>query len=422
MMMVDEDGGGVDDKEQLRRRSSARKSRRSLSAKSAGRSSVKTGTQADEGDRVEEEMDAEVQPSSKRRSVSAAVGSAGRHLRSALAVLILAVLVSDVVVWGLRGTTSPFIDWWDLVGTVAYVRGRNARYSLRDKNNQKSAGWVLYVMLATYVLYDISGKACRTLLRRSPDLPGLVELTDFVVYGLLPVHFFPGDYLFNMVEFNREHGLIISLVWALTKTRSLNNLLFEAVNVNHLSPPQVFMLSMFSCEIASVLGRLDMSFTSYSYKECLRRFPKGLLSWLGSRTFMSSIVVSVFMVATTALAKIPVVWVIPNGMVFLACFYRYSNGTIEGFIADNMPVEMKAEGSVDAKLKSLVDKLDPTEVDLKTVPDKLVNESIKLAQSLIVSLDQLGTDSKVELSELIERLQEFSSQMEDPSSRKRKSA
>ncbi|GBG33075.1 Hypothetical Protein FCC1311_092992 [Hondaea fermentalgiana] len=295
--------------EGMRRRSSARKSASKRQSKSKRKSkSVEVATTVADPE---------------------AVASAAVYLRSVAAVVLTVLLVLDILGLGFRGNSTAFIDWWDMIGTVSYVRGRNPIYSIRKRENQTSIGWALYTLFNAYFLYVVAGKTARTIMRKTLVLPSFSGFIQFTLMGFLPLHFFPGDHLFEMVEHNDIQQVIVAMYWATTKTRSVFNQVDEALNQHHYNFFQAFLLGVLSCEIASFVGRIDRNVNVYPLEECIRRVPGGLKAWLTSRTFMSSVFVSIFCFTTVRTLAIPGVWTIFIGLTFCAAFYRYANGLFE---------------------------------------------------------------------------------------------
>lgn len=299
---------------------------------------------------------------------------AGRYLRSVLAVLLVGWLVVDWLSMGLRGNSTALVDWWDLIGTAAYVRGRNPRYSLRDARNQKP-GWALYVVLVAFVLFEVSGKLARTVMRHSLVLPSVAGFVDFVVYGFLPVHLIPGDYFFKVCEQNDIHQLLVAAFWATTKTRSVFRTLSEGVGEHGYSPLQGFLLIVMACETASVLSRADLNFNSYAPTVVAKRLPVGLFKWLTGRTFVSSLFIAAFAQPMVRLDGSPV-GALAGVAVLAACFYRYSNGLLERSVAKYILPAAKAanlkaaeagavDGGVDGEAASVAPNPTPTLDDLR---------------------------------------------------------
>lgn len=343
-----------DEEDRLRSASSlSRRSHRKTSTsisrrKSSTTSSRKTSNNDAEDDDGDEKLDdnGELQKSrhmsmSKRRSarkskvlmfsepVSEEVLAAAHYLRKVLAVFLITALVVDIAVLGLRGGSSSFIDWWDMIGTVAYVRGRHRSYTLRRTENQSSIVWIIFLLLDSFMLYEIAGKTTRTLMRKTPVFSSLAGLVKFTVIGFLPVHFFPGDHLFELVEHNDVHQLIVCAYWATTKTRSLFNQMDEAANEHHFTFVHSFALCVISCEIATVVSKFDKNLVLYSFEECIHRFPGGVRVWIASRTLMASLFASLFMCIAVRTLRVPPVWVAFITLTLFASFYRYGNGLLE---------------------------------------------------------------------------------------------
>jgi len=384
---------------------------------------------------------------------------AGRYLRGILALLLVAYLALDMLVLGLRGGSSGFVDWWDMVGTVAYVRGRHSNYALRKRYNQTSFAWAAFLLLDAFVLYEIAGKTVRTIMRHHAVLPSVKGFADFVVYGFLPVHFFPGDHFFELLEHNNIHQLIVCLFWGATKTRSVYKQIYEAVNVHDYNFVQAFLICLLSCEVASVVSRIDKNVNVYPFSLAVQRWPGGMQAWLTSRTFMSSIFISVFTYLTVKTINIPVVWMMFISLTFVACFYRYGNGLVERVIDENivqprlerlaqdgaeeeseeeeeekekekekereefkLPLDLQSlkAKNVRRALKGLEERLQglaqelPVQFQTKAgaLPSQVAGESKHLAEALRLVLEQLNKDAIQDAEIFQQRLEEITAELD----------
>lgn len=371
-----------------------------------GGAEVEEDEEEDKGVRVEEEEEEDQVPEVGQEDAGWAKG----YLKGVLAVLLVVWLVFDMLYMGLSKGSTPFVDWWDMVGTVSYIRGRHSSYSLRSKSSQRNAGWSAYVVLLAFLLYEVAGKLCRTIMRKSPQLPSLLGLITFCLQGLVPIHFSPGDFFFQTVEYDDVQQLIVCAYWGLTKVRSLHSVMKEAVHTHHYGLLPAFLLCMLSCEVASIISRADKTMTRYSFKTCLQRAPGGLVAWLTSKTFLSSIFISVFMIATMQAIKFPALWVVPNVLAYVACFYRYSNGLLERVIARTVQLpplrhvkQVEAYAKEKAReAKEVVDRV-PGEA-----PFWFLDASKGATRALAIGMDELAVVSKADLYEASSRLDELS--------------
>jgi len=250
--------------------------------------------------------------------------AAYKYLSAVWGGFLVVYILLDILVLGLRGGSSGFVTWWDMVGTVAYVRSRNGFYALRRRPNQSSLAWALYLFVNSFIMYQGAGKAVRTIMRHQLVLPSAKAFLDFVVYGFLPVHFFPGDHFYELLELNELHKFVSLFFWAATKTRSVYSQMFEAVHVHGYTPLGLFALCIFACEAASLFSRIEMNLNIHGFQKALRRWPGGMKTWLTGQTFMSSLFISLFAVMTVKIITYPFL-----ALTYCACFYRYGNGLIE---------------------------------------------------------------------------------------------
>mmetsp|Transcript_16089 Transcript_16089/g.26276 ORF Transcript_16089/g.26276 Transcript_16089/m.26276 type:complete len:271 (+) Transcript_16089:489-1301(+) len=232
------------------------------------------------------------------------------------------VLTVDFATYGFStGETSRFVIWWDMVGTVSYVRGRHKIYTLQK--HVKSGGdvlWKLYVVMNSYLFYVIAGRTCRCVMRGTLVLPTTADFGQFLLAGLLPIHF--SDRLFDLLERNDMHQLVMCAFWALTKTRSVYQIVLEAIALHKYSFPAVILLCIVSCEIASVMSKLEL------YVLFSRASDGSFMKEVFSSTVYTTILVGVC-TYVAAFADSPRLKLACCLIGYCACFVRYGGSLLE---------------------------------------------------------------------------------------------
>ena len=253
--------------------------------------------------------------------------------------LLLLFLVYDVVTVGLMGSSTSFINYWDLIGTVAYIRSRNEEFAF-----QKDHGplWISYLFFDSFFIYHVAGKTCRSIMRKTMVFPSEGLYKAFLFFAgsaFFPIHFCPKDALFSFVQMNDSNQFIICLYWSLTKVRSLNGIVLEAITVQGYTPAQTFALSMLSCEVGSLINKFDKNvffLPAFGKRGWLQTMPEGFSNWVGGRSFLSSLFVSFFIISSQ------LEWSNNKNSLsfqiisYIFLFYRYSNGSLLDRVVDRI--------------------------------------------------------------------------------------
>ena len=98
-----------------------------------------------------------------------------------------------------------------MLGTVAYLKGRagNSSYSLRTALAASPFPlWSAWVSFESFLFYVVAGKTCRTIMRGSLQTSDFFP--SFLATAFLPVHLFPRDAAFSLLETDDLHQLIVS--------------------------------------------------------------------------------------------------------------------------------------------------------------------------------------------------------------------
>jgi len=284
-----------------------------------------------------EEEETEEPTLAKNPKLKQAAGSENNSLLvQTFAGFLLIYLIADMVTIGFYADSSWFLDWWDLIGTVSYIKCRASQYSLRNPKNLRPF-WILYLVINSFILFEGNGIVTKSILRKTIYLPVFpAAIISHIIWGFIPVHFFPGDYLANLCEKNDIHQVIVCVFWGLGKSRSLLKTMTIASSVNHYHIIPMLVLGIVSCESSTIMSKFDVGLTSYPFHEAAKNFPRGLLKWITGTSVMSSVFASAFAITAVKTRGLPFVWLVFSMLTFCACSYRYSHGLLEKVVKQGL--------------------------------------------------------------------------------------
>ena len=258
-----------------------------------------------------------------------------------LSIPIALLILSDLAFSGIHGKMSSFVGWWDVLGTVTFYRSRSHIFNLRDMPNEtKTYLWAAYVLFLEYMLYAGGGLISKSFLRGTILLPSVAGMLDFTIQGFIPGHFSPYDYLSKLTAdfstiYTRRLGLLVSFAWSISKIKSFRPFVEEIEYVHGLDVASALLLCIASCEVGSVINKVEMNFFEHR-EEMLRRVPGGIWKTITSTGFKASIAGSIFMYMAVKLDDVYVADLVFSYLSFFAMFYKYSSGLVEQVYAENI--------------------------------------------------------------------------------------
>jgi hypothetical protein len=204
------------------------------------------------------------------------------------------------------------------VGSIAYYRSRHEMYSITTKPNPLQSRrrkrllrylglntnaidntWKIFLLLNSFFYFVVASQICKSLLYSAVFLPPWSKFIEFTILGFVPLHFFPQDRLYIMLNENRIHRVLVRIVWGLTKARSLHGLIHEAVEAQSLTFISCCVLSFISCQAARLLSKLDVMLLSKGLQPTILRMKRTVASWpelchsiVTSKSFIFSVVLS----------------------------------------------------------------------------------------------------------------------------------
>lgn len=260
------------------------------------------------------------------------------YLRYLYAIL-LAYLVYDLYKLGLSGhlPSTPLIDLFDMLATVSYLKERQpVSYSLLPISRSAPL-----VCVTSFFYYIIAGKFCRALMRRRFKALSSSFFPEFLLTGFLPIHLFPSNALSIKLEKNDVTQLVVCLIWAATKQRSMNSITEEALNEHKYDFASVLLLNILSLVFTSLISKIDVAVVTGRMS-----VPSiaSVSNWLLSKTVFASTVASALLVLRHSRNTNILPPQLLNALVYLALFYRYANGLVERVVKSYMNKGKKIKG------------------------------------------------------------------------------